>query len=377
MKDMRSRQSTAMSPMSPIGPMSEDEEDELVEASPLKSGAKRPGRSKICCCVLVVAAVGLLARSTLREMRGANELEVTTWNIAAINNNPFEYWITHDDPDYNALMASVQQFIDAPAERDVPVSTVFTEARWTELKGLMVAAGWSGVETVERMWRDDLSQRRIISTFMKDASIGEKRLASMPDRVTNTINLAPQGTAYRPTVINCFEGDLSTLRKWWRAWSDFMFNRSISLVGSAAATTPSKMLQKIKRAKYPALSEDEEAVSIPLQTLCQARARRCLPAHRASAVLCARAAAAAPGDLRRDARAHRQHGFARRQVADAARADVRRAQQGEGRAHARHPRGHVRVVGRDLPAGGGRRHAAQGRGDAARRPLHPRARGVA
>ena len=30
------------------------------------------------------------------------------------------------------------------------------------------------------------------------------------------------------------------------------------------------MLQKIKKSKYPAISAEEEAVSIPLQTLCQA-----------------------------------------------------------------------------------------------------------
>ena len=39
---------------------------------------------------------------------------MATWNIAAINNNPFEYWITHDDADYNALMEGVQSFIDEP-----------------------------------------------------------------------------------------------------------------------------------------------------------------------------------------------------------------------------------------------------------------------
>ena len=39
---------------------------------------------------------------------------MATWNIAAINNNPFEYWITHDDADYNALMEGVQSFIDQP-----------------------------------------------------------------------------------------------------------------------------------------------------------------------------------------------------------------------------------------------------------------------
>ena len=26
------------------------------------------------------------------------ELKVATWNMAAINNNPFEYWISHEDP---------------------------------------------------------------------------------------------------------------------------------------------------------------------------------------------------------------------------------------------------------------------------------------
>ena len=36
------------------------------------------------------------------------------------------------------------------------------------------------------------------------------------------------------------------------------------------ATLPSSLLQRIKRAKYPALSAEEEAISIPLQTLCQA-----------------------------------------------------------------------------------------------------------
>ena len=36
------------------------------------------------------------------------DLHVATWNIAAINNNPFEYWITHDDPAYNNMMDAVQ-----------------------------------------------------------------------------------------------------------------------------------------------------------------------------------------------------------------------------------------------------------------------------
>ena len=37
-----------------------------------------------------------------------------TWNIAAINNNPFEYWITNDDESYNDIMKSVSEYIEKP-----------------------------------------------------------------------------------------------------------------------------------------------------------------------------------------------------------------------------------------------------------------------
>lgn len=39
---------------------------------------------------------------------------------------------------------------------------------------------------------------------MKDGKLGEKRLASMPDRITNTIRTTT-GPVYRPTVINCYQ----------------------------------------------------------------------------------------------------------------------------------------------------------------------------
>ena len=64
-----------------------------------------PDRSAPCLTALVALSAQAPERSTLR---------VATWNIAAINNNPFEYWITHDDADYNVLMEGVQSFIDQP-----------------------------------------------------------------------------------------------------------------------------------------------------------------------------------------------------------------------------------------------------------------------
>jgi hypothetical protein len=50
-----------------------------------------------------------------------------TWNIAAINNNPFEYWITNKDPNYNKIMDDVSVFIDNPGDSDVPVKVCNTK----------------------------------------------------------------------------------------------------------------------------------------------------------------------------------------------------------------------------------------------------------
>ena len=58
---------------------------------------------------------------------------------------------------------------------------------WAELKALMTTQGWD-VAATEQLWASDFAGRKIISGFMKDKELGEKRLASMPDRVTNTIN---------------------------------------------------------------------------------------------------------------------------------------------------------------------------------------------
>lgn len=47
-----------------------------------------------------------------------------------------------------------------------------------------------------------------------------------------------------------------------------MFKESLALPGGTSVAA--SMLSKIKRSKYPALTEDEERLSIPLQTLAQA-----------------------------------------------------------------------------------------------------------
>eukprot|EP00494_Astrolonche_serrata_P024628 UN24887 len=196
---------------------------------------------------------------------------VLTWNTAAVNNNPFEYYVTYDEePAYAKLMLDVENFIENPVERDIPVSEVFTDEMFDILKKHMEEQNWKGVDIVEEFWKEDYRNRKIVSEYLKDKDLGSKRLASMPDRVTNTLNLANGSQIYRPTVINLFEGDLSTQDKWFEEWSTFMFKTPVKVQADDEETMICELLLPISSKKYPAITEKEESVSIPLSTLCAA-----------------------------------------------------------------------------------------------------------
>jgi len=207
----------------------------------------------------------------LDTLAAVPEWSFVTWNIAAINNNPFEYYATlEDEAGYEELMRAVQDFIDDPRERDVPVSEVFTPAMFETLADVMTELGWEGVDKVRLMWSEDFSKRKMISEFLKDKEIGSKRLASMPDRFTNTINNTDGRVMCRPTVINNYHVEMADLEAWFKQWFDFMFCTDVCVRDKKGNCEPKKvcsLLQPIKRAKYPAVTEEEEAVSVPLQTL--------------------------------------------------------------------------------------------------------------
>eukprot|EP00051_Salpingoeca_urceolata_P029230 m.489313 g.489313 ORF g.489313 m.489313 type:complete len:519 (+) comp26601_c0_seq1:291-1847(+) len=209
-------------------------------------------------------------------------LKTMSWNIAAVNNNPFEYYVTSDDAEYLKLMQSVEQFLSDPGQGDIAVEQVFTGEMWMTLRGRLEQAGVGAehLPFVDEMWEGDLKQRTIVAGFLKDSGLGAKRLISMPDRVTNTIRVTPASSspasepdlACRPTVINMYEGDLGSTEAWFGAWLEFMFNKEFHLAGQSGGATQRAvdLLVPISKAKYPAVSEQEEAASLPLQVLCQA-----------------------------------------------------------------------------------------------------------
>lgn len=217
------------------------------------------------------AAVAQANAAGLQAMTAAGRtLTVSTWNIAAINNNPFEYWITYkEDPEYERIMAEIEKFIESPGDKDIEVNKIFTDDMFNELEKRMDGVGWDPVHKVRKHWEGDFRGRKIVSGFLKDPLLGSKRLASMPDRVTNTINVDGQAEPVcRPTVINMYDGDLSSLDKWWKEWEKFLFDTSLTVGGQTLPVY--QMLRPIKRSKYPDVTEEEEAISLPLQTMCGA-----------------------------------------------------------------------------------------------------------
>lgn len=224
--------------------------------------------------VIVDAAVALRAEAGMLAMASkGRSLAVTSWNIAAINNNPFEYWITFpENPQYEIIMGDIERYLETPTDQeDVPVHQVFTDDMFARLETKMTTvASWPSIRS---FWENDFKNRRIISEFMKDKELGSKRLASMPDRVTNTINVVDQlDPVCRPTVINMYDGDLSSMDQWYNSWETFMFDTPLSIFSKTETLSfvPYQMLKPIKKAKYPAITEVEEKVSLPLQTLCGA-----------------------------------------------------------------------------------------------------------
>lgn len=206
----------------------------------------------------------------------ADELLVTSWNIAAINNNPWEYWVTYDEnPKYTKLMEDIEEFIENPKEKDVTVETIFTQDMYNQLLEQMKNVGWQGLDKVTEQWEKDYKGRKIISEFLKDKSIGSKRLTSMPDRFTNTISLAePEGAQIcRPSVINVYEAnEMSSISSWFDAWIKFIFENSTTLKknGDIISKKIYELFTKIQKSKYPAISVEEEEISIPLQVVCLA-----------------------------------------------------------------------------------------------------------
>lgn len=212
---------------------------------------------------LSMLALAVLSRQAWRRTgamlsaEAASSFEVMSWNVAAINTNPWEYYIDRE-PAYVKLMTDIQELMTTGGDLDAPVSTVFSDEMANTLFERMLGCGYEfeAVEATRCEWETSFKHRLMIRDFVANSELGAKRLISMADRVTNTLG----DGRLRPCAINFYAaGRVSSVAKWWPQWLEFMFDDGVCT-----------RLKKISRAKYPALTSVEEAMSLPLQTLCLA-----------------------------------------------------------------------------------------------------------
>jgi hypothetical protein len=205
-------------------------------------------------------------------------ISTASWNVAAINNNPFEFWVNLDDRSYIDFMLEVDKLFYDDA-KDVLLHQIFTDDMFKEFHDRIQKAKILDSNQLDKSWRNDWRGRMAISEFIRDKDLCSKRLMSMPDRITNTLALADGSKCLRPSVINAYDGgDLSSIEAWWGQWLTFMFETPVRIAevnDSYEATTSQPMLvchllTPLSRAKYPALTAEEEANSVALQLLCLA-----------------------------------------------------------------------------------------------------------
>ena len=201
-------------------------------------------------------------------------LSAVSWNVAAVNNNPFEYWIQYFDDSYDCFMRLVEEFMQDDS-KDFPVFQIFTDAMFDELLHELSVINADNVGNLEYFWRHEYRNRMAIREFLKDKTLGSKRLISMPDRITNTIFLEGGGLRMRPTVINAYgEGGLESIQAWWPKWKAFIFETRVDIADGGPRSDQhllvSELISPLSRAKYPAISVEEQAVSVALQHLCLA-----------------------------------------------------------------------------------------------------------
>jgi hypothetical protein len=166
-------------------------------------------------------------------------------------------------------MASVQQCFDEPQLYDTAVSDLFTMSMYEELRSELANQGEepSRLEQLDLIWATNLMDRMVIRDFLKDSSFGRKRLISMPDRMTSSIRTIDGKTLFRPSPITGNPAEMGCTAAWWPLWKAYMFQTKAKVRGETKQSVFA-FLETIPRAKYPALSPDEEALSVPLQALC-------------------------------------------------------------------------------------------------------------
>ncbi len=134
------------------------------------------------------------------------------WNIAGINNNPWEYYVSIDDKKYKILMDNIEHFLTTKGKH-IKVSYILNQIdkdffgkidkliQDNEILSDELKDNDEVIIDFDSIFHLDIS----VCEFLSNKFIGEYRLISWPDRLLNTIDndsKTGENYIYRPTPIN-------------------------------------------------------------------------------------------------------------------------------------------------------------------------------
>ena len=133
---------------------------QLLEALHHPTGTFDLQPSHVSCPIPRVAYLTLFYYIHLHSMR----IKVTHWNVAGVNNNPFEYWMdstgtgdpatTAAEEAYTQLMMDAEAYITKQKKLSlndtVKVKALLTPKMYNELSALMGAKGWTGIKETRK-----------------------------------------------------------------------------------------------------------------------------------------------------------------------------------------------------------------------------------
>lgn len=189
---------------------------------------------------------------------------VASWNVSGVNNNPFEYHATRHEASARAFTRAFERVLFTTTTEDDAhaLECAFPRARREALEEKLSEFGLLG--TRARASYETYARERTTRDMLRDEELGAKRLCSMPDRATNTVSVdGARRVVRRPTVINCYDVSLMNEDDWWEKWLAYMFQDEVSVGGRSRKMI--EMFIPIVRAKYPAVSEEEEELGVALQ----------------------------------------------------------------------------------------------------------------
>ena len=169
-------------------------------------------------------------KQTIEENKENETLKVMSWNIAGINNNPWEYYVCLKDKNYNELMSNIETFLTNTGQ-EIKISSVLQSIDAEFFNKLKQLLGEKCSNFDELIVKDvnqylDLS----IPDFLSNKLIGEYRLISWPDRLLNTIDNKNNTYLYRPTVINYYQKTFKDASDWFGLWCTFMNEHGLKIL---------------------------------------------------------------------------------------------------------------------------------------------------